>query len=141
MSSSFTVSSSCTVLLSSGSVGEDITVSDFELTGDCGELNSDDGRTEIPWAVFLYVWADDVKLRPPIRERKTDNRVAENMANVSKSYAISFGRVHIEWFTGHLCRAESCEYCRARFLSADNHEQFTCVLDFSELKRGSYQDY
>lgn len=87
MSSSFTVSSPCTVLLSSGSVGEDITVSDFELMGNCGELNCDDGRTEILWAMFLYVWADDVKLRPLIRERESDNRVAENMANVAKSFA------------------------------------------------------
>lgn len=58
-------------------------VRDFELVR--GELNGDDARTEILWAFLLYVWADDVNLRLPIGDRKSDNRVAENMENVAKS--------------------------------------------------------
>lgn len=71
MSSSLMVSSPCTVLLTSGLVGEeDMMVRDFELVR--GELNGDDARTEILWAFLLYVWADDVNLRLPIRDRKSD---------------------------------------------------------------------
>lgn len=88
MSSSFMVSSPCTVLLTAESVGEEVMiVRDFEGIVDCGELNRDDARTEILWAVVLYVRADDVNLRLTFRGRKSDNRVAENMANVTKSYA------------------------------------------------------
>lgn len=86
MSSSLTVSSPCTVLLTSGLVGEvDIIVRIFKLMGDCSELKGDDGRTEILWASLLYVWADDVNLRLAIRDWKSDTRVAENMANVANS--------------------------------------------------------
>lgn len=86
MSSSFIVSSPCTVLLTSGLVGEaDIFARGFKLTGDCGELNGDDARIEILSAFLLYVWANDVNLRLPIRDLKSDTRVAENMANVAKS--------------------------------------------------------
>lgn len=40
--------------------------------GGCGELKGDDAGTEILCAFLLYVWADDVNLRLPIRDRKSD---------------------------------------------------------------------
>lgn len=83
MSSALMVSSPCIVLLTSGFVGEaDIIFRIFKLMGDCGELEGDDARAEILWASLLYVRADDVNLRLPIRDRKSDTRVAENMADV-----------------------------------------------------------
>lgn len=86
MSSSFMVSSPCTVLLTPASVGEEVMiVRGFGRIEDCGELSR--ARTEMLCAVVLYVRADDVNLRLPFRGRKSDSRVAENMANVTKSYA------------------------------------------------------
>lgn len=46
MSSSLRVSSPCMMLLTSGSVGEDMTVNGLELKGS-GDLGGDDARAEI----------------------------------------------------------------------------------------------
>lgn len=59
---------------------------DSELMAECGKHSGDDARPELLWAFFLYVRADDVKLRLPIRDRNRDIRVAEAMANMAKSY-------------------------------------------------------
>lgn len=85
MSSSFTVSSPCTVLLLSGAIEMDMYISGFELKGDCGNLSGDDARAEILWAFLLYAWADDVKSRVPFRYRRNDTRVAENMAILAEN--------------------------------------------------------
>jgi hypothetical protein len=63
-----------------------MTVNGFEreVNGDCGDLSGNDAGTEILWAFLLYALADDVKLRVPLRDWETDNRVAENMENMAK---------------------------------------------------------
>lgn len=70
--------------------------------GDCGDLSGDDAGNEILWAFFLYGWPDDVNLRQPTRDRKGDNRVAENMANMAKEVCDSFRR----------CSLSECAYSK-----------------------------
>lgn len=97
MSSSFTISSLCTVLLTSGSFGEDMNASGFELKRDCGNLGGDGARAEILWAFLLYAWADDVNSRLPFRHWRNDNRVAENMASLNENQKGSQSAVFLGW--------------------------------------------
>lgn len=107
-----------------------MTISDFELMGNCGEL-MDDGRTEILWAMFLYqyIWADDVKLRPPSRERKSDNRVAESLANVAKSYANLLAGHTQSCLPGVCVEQNHVGAALPGSFQQINHEQFPYVLD------------